>query len=251
MYKDIFYWLLGILIIFAVWFLGSLIFSEYTIPSPFRVFSSLVENREIHFSNFSQSGKEAFFGIILATIFTFFVVALIGILPKIEQFIYPIIVLIKSTPAVAFVPIFIVLFGTGLITKILVAFMICLFPLIVGTIDGLKRTPDRLVNMAKIYGSTDINIFLNIRIGYAINGFCSGLKTASPLSVIGAIVGEYVAGNNDAGLGAFIMANVVGSIKINLFAGAILSTLLGLIFFLTSTFIYNLYEQKLHVKLQS
>lgn len=247
MLKDIFYWLLGFLFVLLIWGISSYALNSTDIPFPNVVLKSIITNGAIHIENVSQTATEAIIGLIISVFLSLFCIFTIGMFPKFEKIIYPFILLIKSTPAVAFVPIFIILIGTGVMTKVFVSSMICFFPLIIGGIDGIKRTPERFEILAESYGSSFYNSFLNIKIGYMINGFCSGLKTAAPLSVIGAIVGEYVTGGNQAGLGAFIITNVVKSVKINLYAGAVLSTLLGLSFFVVSNLISNYYDKKLHI----
>jgi ABC-type nitrate/sulfonate/bicarbonate transport system permease component len=196
----------------------------------------------------TQTSLEAAAGLIISVLISIIFIILIGAFPRFESIIYPFVIFIKSTPAVAFVPIFIIIIGIGVFTKIAISALICFFPLIIGGIDGMKRTPEKFLILAESYGSKKLDTFLNFKIGYTLEGFCSGLKTAAPLSVIGAIVGEYVTGGNQSGLGAFIITNSIQSVKVNLYAGAVLSTLLGVVFFLVSNFIYSLYDKTLHIR---
>lgn len=248
MIKELFYWFIGFLAVLILWQVSSYYFNPSYLPSPIVVFNSIFTNSELHFENLTQTGWEAVTGLIISVFISCLLIFVIGIFPKFEGVIYPFVILIKSTPAVAFVPIFILVIGTGVLTKILISALICFFPLIIGGIDGMKRTPERFLILGESYGSRNIATFLKFKIGYTIEGFCSGLKTAAPLSVIGAIVAEYVTGGNQSGLGAFIITNSVKSVKINLYASAVLSTLLGVTFFAISSIIYNFYDKKLHIR---
>lgn len=246
--KEFLNWTIGFFVVILLWQLSSYLFNPSYLPSPTVVFKSIYINKDIHLVNVYQTALEAASGLIISALASIFFILLIGAFPKFESIIYPFVILIKSTPAVAFVPIFILIIGTGVLTKIFISALICFFPLIIGGIDGMKRTPDKFLMLAESYGSKKTAAFLTVKIGYAIEGFCSGLKTAAPLSVIGAIVGEYVTGSNQAGLGAFIITNSVKSVKINLYAGAVLSSLLGVIFFSVSNLIYKIYDTKLHIR---
>lgn len=248
MTKEISNWFIGFFVILILWQTSSYFFNPSYLPSPAVVFKSIFINREVHIENLYQTAWEAGAGLIISVFISILFISLIGAFPRFEGIIYPFVILIKSTPAVAFVPIFILIIGTGVLTKIFISALICFFPLIIGGIDGMKRTPERFLILAESYGSKKISTFLNFKIGFTIEGFCSGLKTAAPLSVIGAIVGEYVTGGNQYGLGAFIITNSIKSVKINLYAGAVLSSLLGVVFFSISNLIYNLYDKKLHIR---
>lgn len=248
MRKELLNWLIGFLVVVLLWQMSSLLFNPTYLPSPVTVFKSIYINIDLHLKNLGQTAIEATLGLIISTLISVLIILLIGAFPKIESIVYPFIILIKSTPAVVFVPIFILMIGTGVWTKILISALISFFPLIIGGIDGMKRTPDRFLILAESYGSKKMTTFLTFKYGYTIEGFCSGLKTAAPLSVIGAIVGEYVTGGNLAGLGAFIITSSLNSAKTDLYAGAVLSSLLGITFFFVSNLIYKIYDKQLHTR---
>lgn len=246
--KDFLNWSIGFFILLLLWHISSYLFNPSYLPFPSVVFKSIYINKALHLVNLHQTALEASSGLIISALISTFLILLIVAFPKFESVMYPFIILIKSTPAVALVPIFILMIGTGVLTKILISSLICFFPLIIGGIDGMKRTPDRFLILAESYGSKRLATFVAFKIGYTIDGFCSGLKTAAPLSVIGAIVGEYVTGGNQAGLGAFIITNSIKSVKINLYAGVVLSSILGVCFFSVSSLIHKAYDDKLHIR---
>ena len=174
---------------------------------------------------------EAALGLGLAIMVSSIIVIIVGLFPSTETFIYPFITMVKASPAVAFVPLFMVLVGSGIQCKILISAMISFFPLIVSGIDGLHHVPERFLLMAKGFGTSRYREFRNIKFRYATMGILTGLKTAAPLSVVGAIVGEYVAGGHPSGIGHFIMTQYAMAAMVEVFAGAILASILGIPFF--------------------
>jgi NitT/TauT family transport system permease protein len=117
--------------------------------------------------------------------------------------IYPILVVIQSMPIVAIAPILVVILGTNILPRIVIACMIGFFPLVIGTATGLRATPDELIELSKSLRAGRIREFTQIRLLYAVPFIFAGLKVSVILSVIGTVVSEFVAA--DRGLGFLIL----------------------------------------------
>ncbi|MEH6764595.1 MAG: ABC transporter permease subunit [Aequorivita antarctica] len=247
MRKDLAYWFIGIITLILFWQILTYFFTPYEVAEPLVVFKSIYTNYSLHIENLYQTTFEAFMGIILSCFVGFIIIFFIALFPSFEKIIYPFIVFIKSTPAVAFVPILILLFSKPL-PNIFVSSLISFFPLVIGGLDGMKRTPEKFITLSKSYYGSNIETFLNFKFGYSLEGFLTGLKIAAPLSVVGAIVGEYLTGGGSTGLGVFIATNNIKRVPVNLYAGVVLSSLLGITFFLLSNLIYNVYDKRLHIR---
>ncbi|SLN20045.1 Putative aliphatic sulfonates transport permease protein SsuC [Aquimixticola soesokkakensis] len=115
---------------------------------------------------------------------------------------YPLLVVIQSVPVVAVAPIIIVVLGTDDAPRVVITFMISFFPLVVSMTTGLMATPPELIELSRSLNAPAYREFTQIRIPYALPYIFSGLKISITLSVIGAVVAEFVAA--DAGLGYFI-----------------------------------------------
>ena len=224
-------WAYGLFSLMLMWLFGSTLASHEIIPTPYQVINVIGESWRDHFNLAVTTSLEAFFGLMLASLCALFIVAAIGIFPRFEGAVYPLLLMLKASPAVAFVPIFICLVGSGFICKVLVSSMISFFPLVVGGADGIKKTPEKLRTLATSYGANSWKYFKEVSWSYGLSGFLSGMKTAAPLSVVGAIVGEYVAGGSPRGIGTYIMVNVVLYHPPEMFAGAIISAVIGLVYF--------------------
>jgi NitT/TauT family transport system permease protein len=115
---------------------------------------------------------------------------------------YPILVVVQSTPIVAVAPIIIVVLGSQDAPRIVITFLITFFPLVVSTTTGLMATPPELIELSRSLRAPVSREFTQIRIPFAIPYIFSALKISITLAVIGAVVAEFVAA--DKGVGYFI-----------------------------------------------
>ena len=119
----------------------------------------------------------------------------------IENALYPIIVASQTIPVTAIAPLFIVWFGYGMWSKILVTILITFFPIVITVFDGLKGTKREMEELLVTYGATKKDIFLKLKVPVAFPNFFSAIKMAVPISVIGAAIGEWLGAQS--GLGYF------------------------------------------------
>ena len=149
--------------------------------------------------------------------------------PMMRRTLYPVIVLFQGLPKVALAPIFIIWFGYGLASKVLMAFLFAFFPVVVATLGGLAGTPEHLLEHFRAIRASATTTFLRLRIPSALPSIMDGCKTAMPLAVIGAIVGEFVGSEN--GLGHLILeANANARTDLMFAALFAISILAGLLY---------------------
>jgi NitT/TauT family transport system permease protein len=149
--------------------------------------------------------------------------------PFMRRTVYPLIVLFQGLPKVALAPVLVIWFGYGLTSKVLMAFFIAFFPVVVSTLGGLAGTPEHLLEHFRAIRASPITTFVRLRIPAALPSIVDGCKTAMPLAVIGAIVGEFVASEN--GLGHLILAANANARTDLMFAALIaISVLTGLLY---------------------
>lgn len=129
-----------------------------------------------------------------------FVVALV---PLAERIFYPYIVAFQTVPKVAIAPIIVIWFGYGVTSKIVITATIAFFPLLANTIMGLRAAPRDQIEMLVSYTASRWQVFRMVRLKQALPYIFVGLDIAIVLSVIGAIVGEFVGAK--AGLGYLIL----------------------------------------------
>jgi NitT/TauT family transport system permease protein len=139
--------------------------------------------------------------------------------PTLRRAVYPLLVVTQAVPKVAIAPVLLLLLGAGQVSKIVVAFLVAFFPIVVDTATGLAATPPELLDLSRSYRASAFKTFLKVRFPMALPFFFSGLKVAVTLAVIGAVVGEFV--GSDQGLG-YVIVSATSYWKSNLAFGAML-----------------------------
>ena len=149
--------------------------------------------------------------------------------PTIANAIYPFLVLTQSIPKVALAPILVVIFGSNEVPRVIVTFLVAFFPLVLSIAAGITAVPPELIELGRACRASRWRALWRIRLPYAVPFIFSGLKAAITLSVVGAVVGEFV--NADKGLGYLIVTSTA-FFQVPLAWGAlVLLSLLGIILF--------------------
>jgi NitT/TauT family transport system permease protein len=115
----------------------------------------------------------------------------------------PLLVVSQSFPKVAIAPLIVIWFGLGFMPKILIAFSVAFFPVVVGTIAGMKALDSDMYDLARTMQAKNMKIFLRIRLPFAMPQIMSGVKVAVAFSTVGAVVAEWVGA--DKGLGYLLL----------------------------------------------
>ena len=124
----------------------------------------------------------------------------ISLIPLVRSAIYPLAVLFQTTPQVALAPLFFVWFGFGLTPRVLFAATTCFFPVLVSVIVGLSTAPGDARTLMRSMGATRWQLFRKLQWPFALPVVFGGIRTAVPLALIGALVGEFVGGNEGMGV---------------------------------------------------
>ena len=191
--------------ILIVWESGTRFFEvpSFVLPAPSRIvtgFDSIEIQRWI--DHVWATLRVALAGYFIA-IFVSLPIAVILTRSKIlSDSLYPLLVVIQSTPVVAVAPIIIVVLGSGDASRIVITFLITFFPLVVSMTTGFLATPRELIELSQSLRAPLSRELTQIRIPYAIPYIFSGLKISITLAVIGAVVAEFVAA--ELGIGFFI-----------------------------------------------
>ncbi|ABD07797.1 Binding-protein-dependent transport systems inner membrane component [Rhodopseudomonas palustris HaA2] len=142
-------------------------------------------------------------GFVLGVLAGLVVGALISLIPVLERLIYPYLVALQTLPKVAIAPLFIIWFGYGLTSKVVITALVCFFPVLVSVIAGFHSTDKDQLDMMKAFGATKWQTLVRLRIPSALVLIFAGLEIAAVLAVIGAIVGEFVGAQ--VGLGYLVV----------------------------------------------
>jgi NitT/TauT family transport system permease protein len=151
--------------------------------------------------------------------------------PLAYRTLYPLIVLFQGLPKIALAPLMVIWMGYGTSSKVLMAFMFAFFPIVISTLGGLSGTPENLAEHFRAIRAGPWTTFWRLQMPAALPSIMDGCKTAMPLAVIGAIVGEFV--GSERGLGYLILEATAQARTDLLFAALVaVSILAGLLYWL-------------------
>ncbi len=149
--------------------------------------------------------------------------------PALRAAIYPLVILAQSVPKIAIAPVLLLVLGYGEVPKMVVAFLVAFFPVVVDTATGLAATPPELLDLSRSYRASAFKTFLKVRLPMALPFIFAGAKVAITLSVIGAVVGEFV--GSDRGLGYVILSSTSYWKTEVAFSAMILLSLMAIVLF--------------------
>jgi NitT/TauT family transport system permease protein len=146
-----------------------------------------------------------------------------------ESLLRPYIVALQTTPILVLAPLFLVWFGFGMASKVLIAAIICFFPLLVNVIAGFRSVGEQERRLFRSLRASAWQTFVHLEIPHALPFIFAGLRIASLLSVTGAVVGEFV--GSPAGLG-YLSLSAAGNLDTDvLFSAVFTLMLMGLAFY--------------------
>ena len=176
---------------------------EYIVPSPSAVGSRLVGDLGYFAFHGMITLMESLGGFALGSVAAVAAAVAMAHARILERIIYPIALLVKVTPIVAVAPLFVIWFGLGSFPKMMIAALITFFPVMVNVFVGLKSVNPTTLDFFRLLDASRLRILLKLRAPSALPYLFAAFRIAVPLSVIGAVVGEWFTG--DRGLGSVII----------------------------------------------
>jgi NitT/TauT family transport system permease protein len=201
--------LLTLVVLVAAWALALRWFQipNYVLPTPGAVLTALkigyVDG--LYWPHFFATLQATALGYVLGCSLAFIFGALAADSATFERFVYPYVVGLQSTPKVALAPLIIVWFGFGLASKVVIIALICFFPLFINTIVGIRQTDPNLIDLLRVFSASRLHVFFHVKLPAAAGHIFAGLEISVVLSLIGAVVSEFVA--SQRGLGNLIQAS--------------------------------------------
>jgi NitT/TauT family transport system permease protein len=181
-------------------------------------------------------------GYIAATLFAIAISALMIRYPLVEKLIMPIFVGLQSVPKIAIAPLILVWVGAGAGSKILVVASIAFFPIVINTMAGFKEVDRGLTDVFRSVDANARQMFFRLRLPYAMPYIFAGLRIATTLAVLGAIVAEWLAASN--GLGYLVLSGSFNFNTARSFAAIVALAVIGTAFFGLMSWIERLISWK-------
>ena len=177
--------------------------ADYLVPTPSAVLSRLFEDLGYFLFHGAITLMEALGGFAMGTVVAVVAAGVMAHSRLFERTVYPIALLIKVTPIVAIAPLFVIWFGFGSFPKMMIAALITFFPVMVNTFVGLRSVNPTTLDFFRLLDAREVQVLFKLRVPSALPYLFAAFRIAVPLSVIGAVVGEWFTG--DRGLGSVII----------------------------------------------
>jgi len=216
--------LLGWELLIRIFAIPALIF-----PSPSLVVKALFGQFGYLVSQGSVTLLESVLGFLLGGIAAFILATVFLFSATAEQAIYPYAIALKGIPLVALAPLIVLWFGTGLLSKILLAAIISFFPILVNTVEGLKSVDPEALELMAMFSASPLQVFLKLRFPQALSSLFAGMKVSSTFAVVGAVVAEFV--GSQSGIGYVIKSSSYYLDTDLTFAAIIVTAVISLVFF--------------------
>lgn len=207
---------------------------EYLLPKPSDIVQAVSQNGHNLVVSVSTTIMEAVLGFALSAILGVAVAILLALSKTVERSVYPYAIILQTIPIVAIAPIIVIWFGAGMNAIVIIAFLISFFPILSNTLIGLNSTEQNMKNLFYLYNATKMQTIWRLRLPAALPYILAGFKISCSLSVVGAIVGEYIAGIGglNGGLGYAITVAATRMQTAYLFACGLSAAVVGIVFFL-------------------
>jgi len=205
---------------------------RFLIPSPSQIAAHVTDHWADLLTALGRTSAEALTTLLVSTAIGVSLALFFSVFRTVERLAFPYIVVLQAVPIVATAPLFIIWFGPDFHSIVAIAVLMTVFPILSNTLSGLKGTSRQLLELFRVNRVSAWQTFWRLRLPAAIPFLGTGLRIASPLAVIGVIVGEYVAGlgSGGAGLGFLITQSALRLDTAGVFAAGLAAALVGIAF---------------------
>jgi NitT/TauT family transport system permease protein len=223
--------LVGILAFLLAWQLVVVLWKmpPYLLPSPLAVAVTFVNELPDLLRHGWVTTYEMLAGYALAVSIAIPLAIAITSSARFNEFVMPTLLFFQIVPKVAIAPLFLVWFGVGPTPKILVAFLISFFPIVIDAAVGLRSMSVEMADLARSMGATRMQVFTRFRLPTSLPYLFSGLKVAATLAIAGTVVGEFVGA--DKGLGYLLLVTNSNMQTALMFATIVALTIIGFVFY--------------------
>ncbi|MDB5038306.1 MAG: hydroxymethylpyrimidine transporter transrane component [Bacteriovoracaceae bacterium] len=217
----------AIIILLMEFLVRSKMIPNYLLPSPTEILKAFTEDSADLWKAAGETGLSALLGYLGSATLGLLLGIIFSSTRWIENAFYPYAIFFQTVPIIAIAPLLVIWFGYGMPTIIICTLIVSIFPIIASTLDGIRSTDHALIDLFKIYHARPLQKLFKLSLPFALPQIFVGLRISAGLAVIGAIVGEFIAGG---GLGGIIDVARVRQRVDQVFAAVLLASAIGLIF---------------------
>lgn len=177
----------------------------YLLPSPIDIWGGAQKLGPAIFWNMLETLKTILIGFCLACLVGIPLGVAVSVNRLTSEAIYPLIVFLNAIPIIAIAPILVVIFGPDITTRLIIVTLMAFFPIMVATATGILDTPTEMMDLARVAGASTLTEIITVRLPHAVTFIFGGLRIGVTVSVIGAVVAEFV--NANKGLGFLVTSS--------------------------------------------
>jgi NitT/TauT family transport system permease protein len=203
-FQNLIYPTVALLGFFAAWYLAVVFFQikPYLLPAPHLILRRIIVDSGLLLGHTAVTSYEVVIGFLVSVIVGFPISILIVWSKPLEKAFMPLLVFSQTVPKVAIAPLFVIWFGFGVLPKLIISVLVAFFPIVIAGGAGLIAVETEMIELIQSMNAGKWEIFKKVRIPNSLPHFFNGMKISICLSVVGAIVGEFV--GSDKGLGYVI-----------------------------------------------
>ena len=226
---------LGITGLIVLWWAVIAIFDvkPFIAPSPWAVVETLYAKRAVLLDNLLPTAMEAAGGFLLGNLAAIAIATVFVHNKTLQDIFFPVVLMFNAIPLVAKAPVLVLIMGNGMEPKITIAALVCFFPTLVNMVRGLESVNPQAMELMRVLSASKTEIFFRLRLQNSLPYLFSALRIAASMSVIGAVVGEWVGAT--VGIGAMILQATFNFDSPLLYAAIVMSATLSGLFFLLVT----------------
>ena len=179
----------AVVVFLALWQFGAPLahVPEYVLPVPSVIANRFVETFALQLHHLGVTALTTLAGLVIALVVGVLLALLVVYVESLKSVIMPFLAAFNSIPKIAIAPLFVIWFGLGAESKILLAFLLALFPIFVNSLTGLGEIEPDILDLSRLAGGSPYRVFTMVRLRHATPYITDALKVAFPLALVGSI----------------------------------------------------------------
>ncbi len=196
--------LAGIGLVLLLWQLVAQLhpMGKFMLPGPIQVAASFVDHWQLLVHHAGTTLMEAGIGLGIGIALGFATALLMERFPLLYDMFYPVLIISQTIPTVAIAPLLVIWFGFDLLPKVIIVVISTLFPITIGLLDGFHSIDPDYLQLLQSMNASPRQMIRFVKLPFAQSHFFSGLRIAVTYSIVGAVIAEWLGGNN--GLGVYM-----------------------------------------------
>src|SRR5215475_3736920 len=202
---------------------------KWLLPAPSVITMTLVGSRDLLLDHTLVTFLEVIVGFGLALLGGVLLACAIAMSRTLERVLYPFVIASQMVPIIVIAPLLLIWVGYGLAPKVIVVALTAFFPIVVNMVDGLKSVDPDVVNLLRTMGASRWQIFVKVQVPTSLPFLFSGLRVAMAVSIIGAVIGEWM--GSSQGLGYLMIRSKPQFLTERVFAAIVVLSVMGMALF--------------------